>query len=162
LFSPTLIRSLASFLPPSSFFFRTVLSSSVIVYIIDFFVSLALGPLDPNASWLLFFLEIFISCSLDFAWSCCALNPKAAARSVFSHFLTGQAFPVQFSVFIDRSSFPVSVFGLPLLASISPIQCCFPRQGACSRESRAPESVRHLSCIASSSLSGYLLRRRVS
>jgi hypothetical protein len=96
LFSPSLIRSLASFLPPSSLFFffwprsavqlchrLCALSSSVIVYFIDFFVSLALGPLDPHASWLLFFLEIFISSSLDFAWSCCALNPRAAARSVF-------------------------------------------------------------------------------
>jgi hypothetical protein len=95
LFSPSLIRSLASFLPPSSLFVfwprsavqlchrLCALSSSVIVYFIDFFVSLALGPLDPHASWLLFFLEIFISSSLDFAWSCCALNPRAAARSVF-------------------------------------------------------------------------------
>jgi hypothetical protein len=36
-------------------------------------------------------------------------------------------FYVQFSVFSGRSSFPVSVFGLPLLASISPVQCYFPR-----------------------------------
>jgi hypothetical protein len=66
-----------------------------------------------------------------------------------SHFLAGQVFSVQFSVFSGWSSFPVSVFGLPLLALISPVQRCFPRQGACSRQSCAPESVLGCRCCGS-------------
>jgi hypothetical protein len=83
LFSPGLIRSLASFLPPSSFFWPCSAVQLCHHYFIDFFVSLALGPLDPHANWLLFLLAIFISCSLDFALSYCALSPRATARSVF-------------------------------------------------------------------------------
>jgi hypothetical protein len=82
LFSPGLTRSLASFLPPSNLVFGRAVPS-VIVYFIYFFVSLALGHLSPRTSWLLFLLAIFVSCCLDFALSCCALSPRAAARSVF-------------------------------------------------------------------------------
>jgi hypothetical protein len=86
------------------FFGRAVLSSSVIVYFIDFFISLALGPLDPHSSWLLFLLEIFISCSLDFALSYCALESKSCCQigfpaRIFSPALFFLPFPFAWLVF---------------------------------------------------------------
>jgi hypothetical protein len=143
------LRSLAPFLPPNSLFFfgRAVLSSSIIVYFIDFFISLALGPLDPHASWLLFLLEIFISCSLNFSFSCCAWSPRATARSVF--LLAFSRGPFSFYRFHSLGSSSLLAFlELPPPATVFlfPV-CSSPGKGACAGLTLSSSVTGFLSCV---------------